>query len=211
MATANIYNFEGKAVDVMELPSAVFEVKTNSGLMHEVVIGLMANDRQVTSHTKTRGEVSGGGKKPWKQKGTGRARAGSIRSPLWRGGGVTFGPRSDRNFKVKINKKAKQSVFKMVLSEKVADKALIIMDNFDLENAKTKAFSAILKKLPIVGKKVLVVFPEGQSNIRLASRNIPKLTQSNLVETNIMDVMRANTVLTTKSAVEQWVKTYNKK
>jgi len=210
MATANIYNFEGKAVDVMELPSAVFEVKTKRGLMHEVVIGLMANDRQVTSHTKTRGEVSGGGKKPWKQKGTGRARAGSIRSPLWRGGGVTFGPRSDRNFKVKINKKAKQSVFRMVLSEKVADKALIIMDNFDLENAKTKNFSAILKKLPIVGKKVLMVFPEGNANIRLASRNIPKLAQSNLVETNVMDVMRANTVVTTKGAVEQWIKTYNK-
>ncbi len=210
MVKTNIYNFEGQTVGTIDLPSAIFEVKTKANLIHDVVVGLEANDRQVLAHTKTRGDVRGGGRKPWKQKGTGRARVGSIRSPLWRGGGITFGPRNERNFKLKINKKVKQAAFKMALSEKVADKSFILLENFGLENLKTKNFSAILKKLPVIGKKVLIIFSDENKNLRLASRNIPNVSQANLVEVNVMDLLKANTVLTTKEAVDRWSKIYIK-
>ncbi|MEK9182987.1 MAG: 50S ribosomal protein L4 [Patescibacteria group bacterium] len=206
MAKINIYNFEGQVVGTEDLNSKVFEVQVKPELIHFVVNGLMANSRQVSAHTKTRGEVSGGGKKPWKQKGTGRARQGSIRSPLWRGGGVVFGPRPERNFKVKINRKTKQTVLNMVLSDKVKANALILLESFDLPEAKTKAFVKMMKTLPVVGKKVLVVFSAKKDNLRRASKNLPSVNQENLEELNLLDILNADTVLTTAEAVKFWQK-----
>ena len=213
MAKVSVYNWEGKEVESVELLPEVFGVKAKIGLLHEVVRGMTANDRQVLVHTKTKGEVSGGGKKPWKQKGPGRARHGSIRSPIWRGGGVTFGPRKDRNFKVKINKKTKKLAFLMALSEKVKDGALLLLENFNLETPKTKLVSSLLKKLPVKGKKVLLVFPKRQDveNMGLAARNIPNINQADLGSLNLMDLLKNDTILTVKDTVDYWQKTYKNK
>ncbi|HBV58011.1 MAG TPA: 50S ribosomal protein L4 [Candidatus Magasanikbacteria bacterium] len=208
MSKVNIYNFEGKVVGTEDLNAKVFEVAMKPELIHFVANGLMANKRQTSAHTKTRGEVSGGGKKPWKQKGTGRARQGSIRSPLWRGGGVVFGPRSNRNFKIKINRKTKQTALNMVLSDKVRENALVILENFDLLEGKTKSFVKMVKTLPVVGKKVLIVFPDNKKdNLRRASQNLTFVKQENLEEVNLLDVLNSDTVLATMEAVKFWQKT----
>jgi len=169
-----------------------------------------ANQRQVLAHTKARGEVSGGGKKPWKQKGTGRARAGSSRSPLWKGGAVIFGPTKFRNFKVKINKKIKQLAFKMALSQKVAENSLILLETLSLDKPKTKTFVEIKKNLPLIGKKVLVVFPQINKEMKLASRNVPNVNQVSLNELSLLDLLKNDSVVTTKEAVEFWTKVYKK-
>lgn len=206
MPKVNIYNFEGKVVGTEDLNAKVFEVEMKPELIHFVANGLMANKRQVSANTKTRGEVSGGGKKPWKQKGTGRARQGSIRSPLWRGGGIVFGPRSNRNFKVKINRKTKQTALNMVLSDKVKENALVILENFDLPEGKTKSFVKIVKTLPVVGKKVLIVFPNKKDNLRRASKNLTFVKQENLEEVNLLDVLNSDTVFATMEAIKFWQK-----
>ena len=139
------YTQNGKESGKAELPSEIFDVKMNSDLVHQVVIAQMSNQRQVIAHTKDKSEVRGGGKKPWKQKGTGRARHGSIRSPIWKGGGVTFGPTKDRNFKKKINKKMRRKALFMVLSSKVKDKEMIILDELKIEKPKTKEIMKIIQ------------------------------------------------------------------
>src|ERR1035437_7387188 len=143
---ANLYNQKGETIGDVELNSKIFEVKPNSHLLAEAARIQQSNARSGTGHTKTRGEVSGGGKKPWKQKGTGRARAGSTRSPIWRHGGITFGPRSTRNWELKINKKAKTQALFMSLSDKAKDKQFIVIDQIVLENPKTKEFAKIDRK-----------------------------------------------------------------
>jgi len=210
MAMVNVYNWEGKETGAVELAPEIFGVKSKKGLLHEMVRNMTANRRQVLAHTKTKGEVSGGGKKPWRQKGTGRARAGSIRSPLWRGGGVIFGPRRDRNFKVKINKKTKRLAFLMALSEKVKNKGLLLLENFNLETPKTKLVSGLLKKLPIKSKRVLIVFPKRQEtkNMSLAARNITNVEQADLGSLNLLDLLKSGTILTVKDTVDYWHKTY---
>lgn len=208
MLKVNIYNLEGQVVGEQELDPAVFEVKPKPEVIQTVATGLLARERQVLAHTKTRGEVRGGGRKPWRQKGTGRARHGSIRSPLWRGGGIIFGPRPDRHFQVKINKKIKKLAFKMALSDKVKDKGLILLKTFDLPEAKTKIFAQVLKSLPVVGKKVMVIFSEEKENLRRASRNLSQVIQENLGEVNLLDILAADTILTTKEAVDYWQKVY---
>lgn len=210
MAKANIYNFKGESVGAVDLAPEVFEVKTKPGLLHEVMVGMDANQRQVLAHTKTRGEVRGGGKKPWKQKGTGRARAGSSRSPLWKGGSVTFGPTKDRNFKVKINQKVKQLATKMILSDKVAEKSLILLESFNLEKPQTKIFTQIKKSLPLIGKKVLLVFCDKDQNMRLASRNVVNVKQVALQELSVLDLLKTDSIVTTKEAVDFWTKVYKK-
>lgn len=142
-----VYNQNAEAAGEMELSSKVFGVKANEALVHQAVVAQMANERKVIAHTKTRSEVRGGGKKPWAQKGTGRARHGSSRSPIWKGGGVTFGPRKDRNFKLRINKKMKQSAIFMVLSDKVTSNHLVVLDKISLTEFKTKIFNQILTGL----------------------------------------------------------------
>ena len=144
MDSLKIYNQKGEEVGTQKISDAVFGVKAKVGVIAEVVRALMANRRQVLADTKKKGEVRGGGRKPWAQKGTGRARAGSIRSPLWRGGGITFGPTSERNFKLKINKKVKRLATRMVLSEKVKDNGLILVEQLAVEGSKTKKFFEFL-------------------------------------------------------------------
>ncbi|MBU0619801.1 MAG: 50S ribosomal protein L4 [Patescibacteria group bacterium] len=148
-----IYNQKAEQVGEQKLSGKVFGVKTNEGLVHQAMVAQMGNERQVLAHTKTRGEVRGGGKKPWRQKGTGRARAGSSRSPIWIGGGVTFGPRKDRNFKKNINKKMRQKAILMVLSDKVANHNLTVLDKLEMKEYKTKAFDEMLVKLEFKNQK----------------------------------------------------------
>ncbi|KKR48483.1 MAG: 50S ribosomal protein L4 [Candidatus Magasanikbacteria bacterium GW2011_GWC2_40_17] len=210
MVKVNIYNFKGEVVATENLTPEIFEIKPRIGVLHEVSVGMEANQRQVLAHTKARGEVSGGGKKPWKQKGTGRARAGSSRSPLWKGGAVIFGPTKFRNFKVKINKKIKQLAFKMALSQKVAENSLILLETLSLDKPKTKTFVEIKKNLPLIGKKVLVVFPQINKEMKLASRNVPNVNQVSLNELSLLDLLKNDSVVTTKEAVEFWTKVYKK-
>ncbi len=155
-----VYNQKAETVDEVKLSDQVFGVKVNEALVHQAMVMQMANERQVLAHTKDRSEVRGGGRKPWRQKGTGRARAGSIRSPIWKGGGITFGPRKDKNFKKKINKKMKQKAMLMVLSDRVANKNLVILDQLEIGEFKTKVFDEILgglEKKKLVNSKQLTV------------------------------------------------------
>lgn len=205
----SIYNQKGEEAGKMDLPDEIFNVRMNSDLVHQVVMAQMANQRQVLAHTKTRGEVRGGGKKPWKQKGTGRARAGSIRSPLWKGGGVTFGPRNDRNFTKKINKKMKQKALLMALSSKVKDNEMIVLDKFELGKAKTKEIANLLDKLSLK-KSILISLPKRDDSIYRASRNIPEIKMTLANSLNAVELLKYKYLLMPKEAIEVIEKTYNK-
>ncbi len=169
-----VYNQEGKEAGTTLLPKEIFDVKLSPDLLYQVVVSQMANRRQVIAHTKGRGEVRGGGKKPWRQKGTGRARAGSIRSPLWRGGGITFGPSKEKIFKKKINKKMRRLALFMALSSKAKNNLLLVLDKIDLETPKTRLMAKILKNLPVKGTS-LIALPKYEKNMILASRNLQGL------------------------------------
>ncbi|MDD5146728.1 MAG: 50S ribosomal protein L4 [Candidatus Pacebacteria bacterium] len=166
-----VYNQTGDKKGQVELSGGVFDAKINLDLVHQVVISQMANQRQGTAQAKDRSEVSGGGKKPWRQKGTGRARHGSIRSPLWRGGGITFGPRSEKVYYKSIPTKMRRAALKMVLSAKVKANLLIVVDSFDLTNPKTKLAAAFINKLPVEGS-VLVITAKNNENFYRAGRNL---------------------------------------
>lgn len=207
MPKISIYNQEGKAVGELALNDAHFGVKPNPALVHEVVVAQRANARKAIAHTKTRGEVRGGGKKPWKQKGTGRARQGSIRSPQWVGGGITFGPTSERNFSQKVNKKAKRAALFMALSDKVASSRLVVLDAMNTEPAKTKLAAQVMKNLP-VERTVLIVAPGSSPSLMRMVRNLPnvKLVTANSV--NIEDVLGYRSVVFLKDAVAAFDKIY---
>lgn len=168
-----VYDQNGKVVKKVELPKEIFGVKINPDLIHQVVVSQMANQRQGTAHTKTRAEVSGGGRKPWPQKHMGRARHGSIRSPIWRHGGVAHGPRKERIFKKKIPKKMRRKALFMVLSGKARDKELILLDKIEISKGKTKEVSEILKNFKLKGKKILIATPRYDQKLFLAARNLP--------------------------------------
>ena len=207
MPKISVYNQEGKTVGELNLNDALFGVKANTALVHEAVVAQRANARQVLAHTKTRGEVRGGGRKPWKQKGTGRARQGSIRSPQWSGGGVVFGPSNERNFSLKINRKAKRQALFMALSDKVASEKLVVLDSVSTEPAKTKLMAEVLKKLPI-DRTVLVVAPASSPLLMRMVRNLPhvKLVTANSV--NLLDVLSYRSIVFLKDAVEAFDKIY---
>lgn len=207
MPKISLYNTTGKAVGEMELSDAIFGVKPNPALVHEAVVAQRANKRRSVAHTKTKGEVSGGGKKPWKQKGTGRARQGSTRNPQWVGGGVAFGPRSERNFSVKFNKKAKRVALFMVLSDKVANKQLLAIESIPTEAPKTKTVAEMIKKLP-VGRTTLIVSPASNPMLMRMVRNLPnvKLVTANSV--SIEDVLGYRSVAFLKDAVGAFEKLY---
>ena len=207
MATISIYNQEGKVVGDLALNDKIFGVKSNPALVHEAVIAQRANARRSIANTKNRGEVRGGGKKPWKQKGTGRARQGSIRSPQWIGGGIEFGPRSERNFELKINRKAKQKALFMALSDKLTNKQLLVIESVNTEAAKTKILAEMIKKLP-VGRTVLLVTPKADESLMRMVRNLPsvKLVSSNSV--NLVDVLGYKSVAFLKDAVTSFEKLY---
>jgi large subunit ribosomal protein L4 len=209
-----IYNQNAEPVGEIDLNPKIFEVKPNLHLMAESVRTQQANARKGLAHTKTRGEVSGGGKKPWKQKGTGRARAGSIRGPIWRHGGVAFGPRSDRNWNLKINKKAKTKALFMSLSDKAKDGKIVVIDAIKLEPVKTKAFAKIMgtlaDKVKHFGKRQLILLPKADTQMTRTSRNLPSVQSILATSLNIVDVMRADTLVVMKDSLSVIEKTYLK-
>mgnify|MGYP001595568480 FL=1 len=207
---AIVYNQKGEKVGDVSLPKEIFDVKLNSDLLHQIVVSQMANKRQITAHTKDRSEVRGGGKKPWRQKGTGRARHGSIRSPLWRGGGVTFGPRKDRIFAKDIPKKMRRKALFMVFSEKAKGNLLVILDKIEIDKPKTKEFAKILRKLPCKENSCLIALPEYDKKVFLSARNIKK---TNIVEArnlNVIDLMSSKYLLMEKETIKTLEKTFLK-
>ena len=210
MAKVILYNQEGAKVGDLALDPSLFEVKLNPSLVHEAVVAQNANSRVVTAHTKDRGEVAGTGKKPWKQKGTGRARHGSRRSPIWVGGGVTFGPRKERNFSVKMNRSARRKALAMVLTDKVMHDAFVAVDSLELSEAKTKRVALMLKKLPLSGKKTLIVLePENRAVVR-AAKNLPRVTTISAASLNVVDLITHENVVASRSAIEALTKTYKR-
>jgi len=201
MAKATVYNLEGKKVEDMELSDAVFGCKSNNDLLHQVYVAIEANRRQVLAHTKGVGERSGSGKKPWRQKGTGNARVGQKRNPIWRGGGISFGPTKDRNFSKDINKKMKRKAVMVALSEKVRSGNLVILDTMELAEAKTKQFATVLKNLKITGK-VLVALEEKNRPTALASRNIKDVSNIAAKNMNVFDLLNNKRVLLSKESIK---------
>ena len=207
MTSIKIYNTEGKTVGEQEVSEKHFSVKPSSTLIHEVVVAQLANKRRSTAHTKTRGEVSGGGKKPWKQKGTGRARHGSIRSPLWKGGGVTFGPRNDRNYSVKINRKTKQKALFMILSDRLNHEKLIAVDQFNIETPKTKIFAEWMKNLPF-GRKTMVVVSQSNPMLLRMVRNIQNVQLVTVNSLHVADLIKYPTIIFEQSALKAFEEIY---
>lgn len=207
---ANIYNQKGEKTGEMELPKKIFEIKMNSDLVHQILVSQMSNRRQNIAHTKDRSEVSGGGKKPWAQKGTGRARHGSIRSPLWKGGGVTFGPRKEKNYKKEIPDKMRKKAMFMVLTEKAKGNFLIIIDEIGSKSGKTKEIFGIMKNFPCKSKSAIIALPEYDKKSFLASRNIPKTKTMEARELNAMDLLNYKYLLMPKKSIEVIEKTFIK-
>ena len=205
MANVSVYNMEGKEVGTIDLNDAIFGVEVNEHLVHMAVVQQLANNRQGTQKAKTRSEVSGGGRKPWRQKGTGHARQGSTRSPQWAGGGVVFAP-VPRDYSFKLNKKEKRAALKSALTSKVKDKKLIVVDELKFDEIKTKSFANVMKNLNVT--KGLVVLAENDANVVLSAKNIPTV-QTTLTNTlNVYDVMKAGTVVLTKDAVAKMEEVY---
>ena len=200
MANVSVYNMEGKEVGTIELNDAVFGVKVNEHLVHMAVVQQLANNRQGTQKAKTRSEVSGGGRKPWRQKGTGHARQGSTRSPQWTGGGVVFAP-VPRDYSFKINKKEKRAALKSALSDKVANGKLVVVDALAFDAPKTKEFAKVMTNLN-VNDKALVVLNENNANVVLSARNIPTVKTSLTNTINVYDVVNAKTLVLTQDAVK---------
>ena len=205
MANVSVYNIEGKEVGSIELNDAVFGVEVNEHLVRMAVVNQLANNRQGTQSAKTRSEVSGGGRKPWRQKGTGHARQGSTRSPQWTGGGVVFAPKP-RDYSFKMNKKEKRIALLSALSSKVADNKIVVLDAFNLDEVKTKKFAEVMSNLKV--DKALVVIGGENKNAVLSGRNIPTVKVSATNEINTYDVLKYETLVVTKAAVEKLEEVY---
>ena len=198
MANVSVYNMEGKEVGTMELNDAVFGVEINDHLVHLAVVRQLANNRQGTQKAKTRSEVSGGGRKPWRQKGTGHARQGSTRSPQWTGGGVVFAP-VPRDYSIKMNKKERRLALKSALTSRVQENKLIVLEDLTLDEAKTKAMQTGLNNLNV--SKALVVLIEENKNVVLSTRKLPDVVTAYTNTINVFDILKYNTLILTKSAV----------
>ena len=205
MANVSVYNIEGKEVGSIELNDAVFGVEVNEHLVHMAVVNQLANNRQGTQSAKTRSEVSGGGRKPWRQKGTGHARQGSTRSPQRTGGGVVFAPKP-RDYSFKMNKKEKRAALCSALSSKVAESQIIVLDEFKLDEIKTKKFVEVMNNLK--ASKALVVLEGENKNVVLSGRNIPTVKVTATNEINTYDVLKYETLVVTKAAVEKLEEVY---
>ena len=205
MANVSVYNIEGKEVGKIDLSDAVFGVEVNEHLVHMAVVNQLANNRQGTQSAKTRSEVSGGGRKPWRQKGTGHARQGSTRSPQWTGGGVVFAPKP-RDYSFKMNKKEKRIALLSALSSKVAESQIIVLDEFKLDEIKTKKFVEVMNNLK--ASKALVVLEGENKNVVLSGRNIPTVKVTATNEINTYDVLKYETLVVTKAAVEKLEEVY---
>ena len=198
MANVSVYNIEGKEVGTIDLNDAVFGVEVNEHLVHMAVVSQLANNRQGTQKAKTRAEVSGGGRKPWRQKGTGHARQGSTRSPQWTGGGVVFAP-TPRDYSFKLNKKEKRAALKSALTSRVEAKKFIVVDEINFDEIKTKKFQEVLNNLSV--SKALVVLEDGNKNAELSARNIADIKTARSNTINVYDILKYNTVIATKAAV----------
>jgi len=203
-----VYNFEGEKVKDIELSENVFNVALNAELLHEVYVSMDSNQRVAIAHTKGRGEVSGSGRKPWKQKGTGKARAGSVRSPIWKGGGVVFGPKKDRNFKKKINKKANIKAILMALSEKVRSEKLIVVERIEATNKKTKDIVNGLTALKLKGS-ILINLSEGEKDAYLYTRNVKNLKCTPVDNLNVLDILNHKSLVLSEESVKYLEKKYN--
>lgn len=218
-----VYNQKAEEAGEIKLSDKVFNVKTNEVLVHQAMVAQMSNERQVLAHTKSRSEVRGGGKKPWKQKGTGRARAGSSRSPIWIGGGVTFGPTKERNFSKNINKKMKQKAMFMVLSDRVATNNFAVLDQLSVEEFKTKEIDVFVKKLEKkalkdsvtktkeekkIKRSVLLVNDKKDEKLKCSGRNLVGLKIINLENINILDLLSYRNLVITKKAVDKLERIY---
>jgi|SRR3989344_4646891 len=200
-----LYNQKAEEIGKVDLPEEVFGLKINADLLHQVVTSQMSNRRQVIAHAKTRSEVRGGGKKPWRQKGTGRARHGSIRSPIWKGGGVTFGPTKDRNFKKKVNiKMAKKAMF-VALSSKAQDHQMAVLDGLNLDKIRTKEVASMYKNLSKAtdwkSGKTLLVMPTSDSKIKLSARNLPNFNTVEARSLNALDILANKNLLLLKDSI----------
>ncbi|MCM1106092.1 MAG: 50S ribosomal protein L4 [Blautia sp.] len=198
MATVAVYNMEGNEVGSIELNDSIFGVEINEHLVHMAVLQQLANNRQGTQKARTRSEVRGGGRKPWRQKGTGHARQGSIRAPQWKGGGVVFAP-TPRDYSFKLNKKEKRAALKSVLTAKVSDGKLVVLDDLKLDEIKTKKFVQVMDNLKL--KKALVVLNDMDTNVIASAANIPTVKTAQTNELNVFDALKYDTVVLTKDAV----------
>ena len=198
MANVSVYNMEGKEVGTMELNDAVFGVEVNEHLVHLAVVAQLANKRQGTQKAKTRSEVSGGGREPWRQKGTGHARQGSTRSPQWTGGGMVFAP-TPRDYTITLNKKEKRAALKSALTSRVNENKFVVVDELKFDEIKTKNFKAVMNNLKV--SKALVVLADNDQNTVLSARNIPEVKTSLVNTINVFDILKYNTVVATKAAV----------
>ena len=199
MANVSVYNIEGKEVGTIDLNDAVFGVEVNEHLVHMAVVSQLANKRQGTQKAKTRSEVSGGGRKPWRQKGTGPARQGSTRAPQWTGGGVVFAP-TPRDYSFKLNKKERRAALKSALTSRVEEKKFIVVDEINFDEIKTKKFQDVLNNLSV--SKALVVLEDGNKNAELSARNIADVKTAKTNTINVYDILKYNTVIATKAAVQ---------
>ena len=205
MANVSVYNIEGKEVGKIDLSDAVFGVEVNEHLVHMAVVSQLANNRQGTQKAKTRSEVSGGGRKPWRQKGTGHARQGSTRAPQWTGGGVVFAP-VPRDYSFKMNKREKRAALKSALTSRVEENKFIVIDEINFKEAKTKNFANILKSLDV--SKALVVLEDDNKNAELSARNIADIKTAKTNTINVYDILKYNTVITTKAVVAKIEEVY---
>jgi len=210
MTKVKLYSQDGKSTKEITLKKEIFNVKANPVLVQQAIRTQEANSRKVIAHTKDRSDVRGGGRKPWRQKGTGRARHGSIRSPLWKGGGVTFGPRNNKNYSLKINKKAKKKALLMTLSDKCSHKKITVLDEMKLAEIKTKELMAIINKLKIKNS-VLIVLPKSDKKIIKSANNIPKISTINANSLNVIDVVKNNNLLILKDSLKIIEETFTTK
>jgi len=202
MNKISVYNLEGEKLEDMEVSDAIFNIDDNQDLLHQVYTTLSGNRRVATAHTKDRSERAGSGKKPWKQKGTGRARTGSVRNPIWRKGGVIFGPRNDRNFSGKINLKMKQKALKVALSNKVREEKLIIVDTLNLSEKKTRQFNNFLEAIKVSGT-VLAGYTEKEKDNRMVSRNIGTVENCLTRDMNVYSLLNNQYVLMSKDSIQE--------
>jgi large subunit ribosomal protein L4 len=205
MANVSVYNMEGKSVGSIELNDAIFGVEVNEHLVHMAVVQQLANKRQGTQSAKTRAEVSGGGRKPWRQKGTGHARQGSTRSPQWKGGGVVFAPKP-RDYSFKLNRKEKQIALKSALSSRVEASKIFVLDELNFDEIKTKKMAAVLENLKV--NKALVVLGDKNENVILSARNLPTVITALPNTINVYDILKYDTLVLTKDAVAKIEEVY---
>lgn len=209
MSQNPILDTKGKETKKIKVIDSIFNVTAKPSLIKQAVLCLLSNSRQSNAHTKTRGEVRGGGRKPWKQKGTGRARAGSSRSPIWSGGGITFGPRNTSNFSKQINQKMRRKALFAALTDRYTNKKLIIIEDFTIKEPKTKTLISILENLPCAKNSVLIILPENNINLELSANNLEYVKIIHLSSLNILDILRYEYLLTTEAGMKAMEKLFS--